>query len=264
MLIDNSAKLKKPTSNLKTLDSQRKYLQEIIRSLNSEYFYYVQGKISREKLEGLAKKFDDIYKINLSPKDRFNRFNNDKFDSTKFLVYQGKENNQEIFYYILMTRKNPEQKYQGIFFEREKYFDARDKKQRIVFNDKYEIRKVNKEKYTYNNKVVPAINEVWTVGISEKEQNRLMDKFNKALLARNWSHISQVCFAITKWQGFAEVRKDYLIFKREIEQRFFKFTQSNGKPMTLKEFMLKNSNSETQTEVNVGVTIPDTLPHVRF
>lgn len=259
MLVTNSPKIKKPTPNLKALDSQRKYLQEIIRALNSEYFYYVQGKISREKIQALAKKFDDLYKINLTPKERFNRFNNDKFDSTKFLVYQGKENNQEIFYYILMTRKNHEQSYKGIFFEREKYFDAREKKQRIIFNDKYEIRKVNKEKYTYNDKIVPAMNEVWTVGISEKEKNRLLDKFNKALMTNDSYNINQVFYALNNLIGFAEVRKDYLAIKRYIEQRIYKVTQSRGKAMTIKEFAQKHRGDN-----EVLIDLVATLPHTRF
>ncbi len=199
------------------------YLQAIQKSLTNDYFYYKTGTIVEDKLEKTLIKLNDYYRLSETPKERFNRFKNG-FSVTVMYILKV----QSLYHFIIMTRSNLDRT--GIFFERENYADARDKKHRINFNECYEFVRVNKESYTFNGKEVDAKNGVWTVKISEKEQNKILREFNIGLMKRNYMKIKQICYGLTHWIGFAGVREDYVVMKDKLEKRFTKFHSSQPKP----------------------------------
>ena len=70
------------------------------------------------------------------------------------------------------------------------------------------------------NVVVSAKNEVWTIKISDKEQNRIITNFNDALKKNNFQIIKQICYGMCHWIGFAGVREDYVVLKNKLQKRF--------------------------------------------
>ena len=116
------------------------YLLSIQKSLTQEYFYYVSGIIkSKDKVTTILQKFDDYYRITESKDDRYRRYKNGYSVSIIHLLEIG-----DNLAFIIMTRLNT---IKGLFFEREKYADARDKNHRININQCYEFVRINKESY---------------------------------------------------------------------------------------------------------------------
>lgn len=195
------------------------YLQSIIKSLNHEYYFYKTGTISSLKLADVMLKLDDLYKLTDSIVERFERYQN----GFSTVVIHMLRIDQEIKF-ILMCRANATKT--GIFFEREKYADARSHKNRISLNDCYEVIRINKEVYNIDTKQTNTHNGVWTVGLTIKEQQQIYELFNTALFQRNYKIIKQVCYGLHHLIGFATVRQQYLELKLKLEKRFAKFMGS--------------------------------------
>ena len=229
--------LKKPKIMIPHHEYWTTYLQSIQKALSNEYYYYKTGTIPAEKLDDVLVKLNDYYRLDDTPKERFNRF---KSGLSVVVIYLLKV--ADTYYFILMARANESKS--GLFFEREKYADASDKKHRISFNDCYEFVRVNKSGYEFEKKenkdksekienkdskdnkkkiqkiFVSGKNEVWTIKISNKEQNRIVKNFNDALKKNNFQIIKQICYGMCHWIGFSGVREDYVVLKNKLQKRF--------------------------------------------
>ena len=255
MLILNSKKLPK---NITIQEKYKSFLQQISRSLQNDYVYYVTGKLHIDKATHVLNKLSIAYDLNLTAKQRFEKYSKG-FATSVIHVFQY----QMEFHFILMTRDHQKTSLQSPFFKMENYKDARKTRERIMVRDKYEFIRVNKESYDYEEKniKVSAKNGVWTIRIAEFEKERVWKKFNEALKSLSYFELSQVVYSMKSWIGFAEVRKDYLNFKAKLEQRFYKFTESRGKAITLKEYMNKQRVKNHEEELEI---LPDSLPYTRY
>ena len=228
---------KKPKIMIPRHEYWTTYLQGIQKALSNEYYYYKTGTIPAEKLDDVLVKLNDYYRLDDTPKERFNRF---KSGLSVVVIHLLKV--ADTYYFILMARANESKS--GLFFEREKYADASDKKHRISFNDCYEFVRVNKSGYEFEKKekkdksekienkdskdnkkklqkiFVAGKNEVWTIKISDKEQNRIVKNFNDALKKNNFQIIKQICYGMCHWIGFSGVREDYVVLKNKLQKRF--------------------------------------------
>jgi len=179
----------------------------------------VSGVIkNKDKIAGILQKFDDYYHITESKDERYRRYNKGYSVSVIHLLQIG-----ESLVFIIMTKQNI---VKGLFFEREKYADARDKKHRINLNECYEFVRVNKEVFDPVNKQLIRTNEVWTVDITEKEKQAIITSFNQALIKRNYMVIKQICYGLHHFIGFSAVRTTYLELKEILERRFAEFHRS--------------------------------------
>ncbi len=227
------------------------YLRTIQKALSNEYYYYKTGTIAAEKLDDVLIKLNDYYRLDETPKERFIRF---KSGFSVVVIHLLKV--ADTYHFILMARSNESKT--GLFFEREKYADATDKKHRISFNECYEFVRINRSGYEFEKKlkkdksentekienkdseikiqniIVSSKNEVWTVKISEKEQNRILQNFNDALRKNNFQIIKQICYGMCHWIGFAGVREDYVVLKNKLQKRFAMYYASFPKTNTTK------------------------------
>lgn len=195
------------------------YLQAIQKSLGQEYYFFVSGIIkNKDKIVSILQKFDDYYHITESKDDRYRRYNKGYSVSVIHLLQIG-----ESLVFIIMTKQNT---IKGLFFEREKYGDARDKKNRINLNNCYEFIRINKEVFDPINKQLIRTNEVWTVDITDKEKQAIITSFNQALLKRNYMTIKQICYGLHHFIGFSAVRNTYLELKEVLERKFVEFHRS--------------------------------------
>ena len=121
------------------------YLRAIQKALSNEYYYYKTGTIAAEKLDDVLIKLNDYYRLDETPKERFNRF---KSGFSVVVIHLLKV--ADTYHFILMARSNESKT--GLFFEREKYADATDKKHRISFNECYEFVRINKSGYEFEKK----------------------------------------------------------------------------------------------------------------
>lgn len=199
------------------------FLFAIQKSLTQEYYYYVSGIIkNKDKISGILKKFDDYYKICESKDDRYRRFKGGYSVSIIHLLKIG-----DNLAFIIMTRMN---NIKGLFFERENFADARDKMHRININECYEFIRVNKETYDITIDEAVRTNEVWTVDLTEKEKINIYEKFNIALLKRDYMIIKQICYGLNRLIGFSAVRNSYIKLKDKIDKRFIEFHRSQFEP----------------------------------
>jgi len=210
---------KQPILNLNVHAYWTTYLQAIQKSLSNEYYFYKTGKIPTDKIVSVLSKLTDYYRLCDTNTERFKRYAAG-FSTVTIHLLRIDEGLQ----FILMCRANETQT--GLFFEREKYTDARIKRNRINLNECYELIRVNKEAYTYDNQEVATKNGVWTVQLTDKEQHRIYTEFCIALLKRNYNTIKQICYGLHHLIGFAEVRKTYPVLKLKLEKKFAKFMQS--------------------------------------
>lgn len=195
------------------------YLQSIQKSLGNEYYYYKIGEIPFSKLVTVLTKLNDYYRLEDSPAERFARFKSGFSVVVIHMLYT-----DEGIKFTLMCRANADKT--GLFFEREKYADARVKKNRICLRDCYEMVRVNKEIYDPKTRETKIENEVWTADLTDKEKERIYTVFNTALLARDYKQVKQICYGLHHLIGFAGVRQSYQEIKTKLEKRFTKFMQS--------------------------------------
>ena len=199
------------------------YFQAIQKSLGQEYYYFVSGIIkNKEKIHGILHKFDEYYRVADNKHQRYLRYKDGYSVSIIHLLKMG-----DNIAFIVMTRQN---NIKGLFFEREKYGDARDKNHRINLNECYEFIRINKEVFDPITKVLKRTNEVWTVDLTEKEKLAIVDRFNKALIKRNYMEIKQICYGLHHLIGFHPVRATYLELKEIITKRFDEFSRSEFEP----------------------------------
>jgi hypothetical protein len=210
------------------------YIRSIQRLLSSEFCYYINGKLAIEKLEGFIEKLDPIYRLSESSLDKNRRFNLDQPTVVLRLFYF--QNSKDIFY-ILMAKKGCNGSIKNLFFEREKYKDARKKDTRIcVIN--YEFLRINKEEYEYqkldedgkNSTIVSTAKQgVWTLQLSDEYKTKLKENFRSALLKRNTKQVKTCAEIITKLIGFHKVRIDYRNLKNYFEKAVIKMRLSDPK-----------------------------------
>ena len=194
------------------------YLQSIQKSLGHDYYYYKTGEVSFDKLVTVLTKLNDYYRLSDTPGERFNRFKDGFSIVVIHMLYT-----DEGIKFALMCRAN--QTKTGLFFEREKYADARIKKNRICLNNCYELVRINKEVYDPKTSTKTMENGVWTGDLTEQEKSRIYAQFNSALLKRDYKEIKQICYGLHHLIGFAGVRQSYLDLKVKLEKRFTKFMQ---------------------------------------
>ena len=199
------------------------YFQAIQKSLGQEYYYFVSGIIkNKDKIGGILQKFDDYYRVADNKDQRYIRYKDGYSVSIIHLLQMG-----DNLAFIVMTRQN---NIKGLFFEREKYGDARDKNHRINLNECYEFIRINKEVFDPITKLLKRTNEVWTVDLTTKEKLAILDRFNKALIKRNYMEIKQICYGLHHLIGFHPVRATYLELKEKITKRFDEFSRSEFEP----------------------------------
>ena len=171
------------------------YFQAIQKSLGQEYYYFVSGIIkNKDKISGILQKFDEYYRVADNKDQRYIRYKDGYSVSIIHLLQMG-----DNLAFIVMTRQN---NIKGLFFEREKYGDARDKNHRINLNECYEFIRINKEVFDPITKLLKRTNEVWTVDLTTKEKLAIVDRFNKALIKRNYMEIKQICYGLHHLIGF--------------------------------------------------------------
>lgn len=190
------------------------YISAIRRLLSSEYFYYIAGKISVEKIQQFIEKIDQLYQLSETSLDKTRRYKLDQPTvELRCFNYKG---SPEVFY-IIMARHGCNGSDKHLFFEREKFKDARKKGQRISINH-YEFLRVNKEQYEFtamdnDGKHVTIQSDskqsVWTLQLTEKYKSDLKEDFRLALLKRNTKQAKAIAEIITRLIGWHKVRHDY-------------------------------------------------------
>ena len=90
--------------------------------------------------------------------------------------------------------------------------------------------RINKEVFDPITKLLKRTNEVWTVDLTTKEKLAIIDRFNKALIKRNYMEIKQICYGLHHLIGFHPVRVTYLELKEKITKRFDEFSRSEFEP----------------------------------
>lgn len=197
------------------------FLQEIQRSLSHEYYYYKTGEIQYSKLINVLTKLNDYYRLSETPGERFARYKEGFSVVVIHMLYM-----DDCIKFVLMCRANDSKT--GLFFERESYADARNKKNRITLNDCYELVRINKTVYNPTTKIKKIENDVWTADLTGAEKERIYTTFNTALLKRDYKQVKQVCYGLHHLIGFAGVRESYQELKSKLEKRFTKFMHSQN------------------------------------
>lgn len=197
------------------------FLQEIQRSLSHEYYYYKTGEIPYSKLITVLTKLNDYYRLSVTPGERFARYKEGFSVVVIHMLYM-----DDCVKFVLMCRANDSKT--GLFFERESYADARNKKNRITLNNCYELVRVNKTVYNPTTKLKKIENDVWTADLTDAEKDRIYTTFNTALLKRDYKQVKQVCYGLHHLIGFAGVRESYQELKYKLEKRFTKFMHSQS------------------------------------
>lgn len=212
---------KKAILNLEIHRYWTAFLQSIQKSLGNEYYYYKTGEIPYSKLVTVLTKLNDYYRLSETPVERFARYK----DGFSVVVIHMLHMDGGVKF-VLMCRANETKT--GLFFEREGYADARNKKNRITLNNCYELVRVNKTVYNPTTKVKKIENDVWTADLTDVEKERIYTTFNTALLKRDYKQIKQICYGLHHLIGFAGVRESYHELKYKLEKRFTKFMQSQS------------------------------------
>lgn len=212
---------KKAVLQLKIFLYWTAFLQEIQRSLSHEYYYYKTGEIPYSKLVVVLTKLNDYYRLSETPGERFARYKEGFSVVVIHMLYM-----DDCIKFVLMCRANDSKT--GLFFERESYADARNKKNRIKLNNCYELVRVNKTVYNPTTKLKKIENDVWTADLTDAEKERIYTTFNTALLKRDYKQVKQVCYGLHHLIGFAGVRESYQNLKYKLEKRFTKFMQSQS------------------------------------
>ena len=199
------------------------YIGAIQRSLSANYFYYTTGKLPVLKLYGFIEKLDPIYYLSEVSIARTRR---KELNQVTIVLHIFSAGTDEVNF-ILMAREGCDGSKKHLFFEREKYKDARSKTQRVSIWH-YEFLRINKEAYTFSklNPIlgqnetakVKAVQGVWTLQLTQEYKAALKDDFRKALLRRNIAQMKSKAESITKLIGWHKVRMDYKFLKSNFEK----------------------------------------------
>lgn len=106
------------------------FLLKIQSSLAADYYYYKTGLIKLDKVIEVVNKLTDYYKLNLPNYEKSRLY---KADIPTAVIHFFYAKNDEVFF-IIMARYGINGSANSLFFEHEKYADARNKKNRIRFN----------------------------------------------------------------------------------------------------------------------------------
>ena len=215
------------------------FLRSIQFALASGYRYYVTGQISYDKIVSVMNKFDEMYRICESAMDRTRRHKLDQAVVTIkvfFPVNGSKEN--DVFHYILLAKpgiNKSKRSMDHIFFYREKYSDAHNKKQAITI-EHYVFTRINKEAYEAilpsGKQIKSATQEgVWTCTLSEKYIKNMRDGFNATLLNRDWFAAHRIMCSQTKLIPFHGVRHDYLSLRKYFYKTYNEFIKTSNDPV---------------------------------
>lgn len=210
------------------------YIRAIQRLLSSEYYYYITGHLPIKKVAGFIEKLEPIYQLSESSLDKNRRFELDQCTVVfRCFSFAGSD---ELFF-ILMARPGKNGSIKHLFFEREKYKDARKKNQRISIIN-YEFLRVNKEQYSYSKMDVDGVrkeiessakNGVWTLQLTAEYKDKLKTEFKYFLLRRNVKQIKSHAEQITKLIGWYKVREDYKNLRISFEKMVISMRLSDPK-----------------------------------
>jgi len=229
------------------------FFNAIIRLLAADYYYYTIGTVDSQKLQNVINKFDEYYHVCESTTEARRR-NDAGLPATQLRLYYPK--NGKNVYWILITKMPPNtDKKSGLFFEREKYKDARVAGQYLSIRH-YIFRRINKTKFEFTDKDSGEIikseakNGVWSVGLTREYKAEIKAKFKAALLKRNKLEIKREAEKIKSLIGWNLVRKDYKQLVLELRKMTVQMRKSDPK------YPIK-----TLDDV---VDLPATLYYIRF
>lgn len=239
------------------------FLRSIQFALASGYRYYVTGQIPYNKVISVMNKFDEMYRICESSIDRTRRYKLDQAVVTIKLFFpkDGSKDN-DVFHYILLAKSGinkSKKSMDHIFFYREKYSDAHDKKQAIIV-DHYQFSRINKEAYeatlSSGKQIKSASQEgVWTCTLSEKYLKNTKNDFNTALLNRDWFAAHRIMNSQTRLIPFHGVRHDYLHIRKYFYKKYNEFIKTSNDPIVKRKQSREIHQISEKLMVMKGITI---------
>ena len=239
------------------------FLRSIQFALASGYRYYITGQIPYSKVISVMNKFDEMYRICESSIDRTRRHKLDQAVVTiKLFFPKGGSRENDIFHYILLAKpgtNNTKRSMDHIFFYREKYSDAHNKKQLIVV-EHYVFSRINKEAYeavlASGKEIKSASQEgVWTCILSDEYIKNTKDKFNSTLLNRDWFAAHRIMCSQTKLIPFHGVRHDYLKLRKYFYKTYIEFIKTSNDPSVQKKQSKEIFQMPEKLMVMKGITI---------
>jgi hypothetical protein len=196
------------------------FMRQIQTSLAADYFYYKTGFLPLEKVIDVVNKFTDYYHLDLPNYERSRMHKADISTTVIHFFYSGQD---EVFF-ILLARPGVNGKKDGLFFEREKYADARNKKNRIKFNC-YEALQIQKQ-------AIPGTplkaDLSWTWALTKTEIIRVKTEFSLVSRHGNALKIKQLCYGLRHLIGFHGVRNQYYDLRTHFEKEYIR---TNKKPL---------------------------------
>lgn len=196
------------------------FLQKIQSSLATEYVYYKTGTVKISKITSVINKLTDYYKLHL-PNYEKSRLYNSNIPTAVIHFFYSKTD--EVFF-IIMSRYGINGSADSLFFEREKYADARIKKNRIKFHC-YEAVQIQKQ--AIENTPIKA-DLSWTWQLTREELRRLKEEFARVNRHGNMLIVKQLCYGLRRLIGFHGIRQQYYELRTFFEKEFVRI---NKKPL---------------------------------
>lgn len=104
-------------------------MKQILNYVSKGYNRYISGEIEVKKLSKLALKFDDLYKVDLPNHARFKRKVKGEANSHLIMLYNPSNEKNIAYWWLLVSEVGD-----GLVVETQNLIDAKNKKNRIVFN----------------------------------------------------------------------------------------------------------------------------------
>lgn len=204
------------------------FMRAIQVSVQNGYTYYFYDDFEINKLESVLGKLDSEYYISDGRMDRSRRHNeyNRAITIGHFFYPSG-----DTVYFILMSKPSPTGIKHSNFFDKLPYKDLTLKKDIFTINH-YVLIRSNQEK----NKLIDGewvsknINEVWSYGLSEKYQTKIITEFQQQIHAGKWMKVGYLLKEICSSLPFSQVRKDYQILRKSMLRILNRYIKSSGIP----------------------------------
>lgn len=204
------------------------FMRAIQISAQKGYIYYFDDDFEINKLESVLGKLDSEYHISDGRMDRNRRHNEyNRAITIGHFFYAG----GDLVYFILMSKPSPTGIKHNNFFDKLPYKDLTRNKENFSINH-YVLARSNQEKSKLvdGEWITKNVNEVWSYGLSEKYQTKIIVEFQKYINDGKWVKVGCLLKEISSSLAFSQVRKDYLKLRKSMLRILNRYIKSSGIP----------------------------------
>lgn len=228
------------------------FMRSIQLSATKGYTYYFENFFHIDKLKSVIDRLDEDYHISDTPKmrSRRNREYNRAITIGHFFYPGG-----DTIYFILMSKPSPTGIKHNNFFDKLKYKDLSNPKQRFVINH-YELSRTNQTKQFISDEklITDTVNEVWSYGLSPKYQIDTIKQFHNYIKDGNWAKVGYIFHELNTMLPFSKVRIDYQSLRKKLLKILNSYLKSSN--LNHNEIWTKIKNQPLQKlDYFTGITI---------